>query len=88
VEQTGRLEELQASFSVNGEAEPPLAIWTCPVCHGAPQQDPIQTTSIIGLEHPPLDLMCHCGHAHGDHAGCGYGAKVTLPDSVLEGSQQ
>ena len=88
VKQTGRLAELEASFSVKGEAEPPLVVWTCPVCHGAPQQDAIETTSIVGLELAPLDLMCHCGHAHGDQAGCGYGAKVKLPDSVLEDSQR
>jgi hypothetical protein len=87
VEQSDRLNELAASFSVDGESDPPKVIWTCPVCHGSPQRDPIERTDVVGLDLPPLDLQCHCGHEHGDHAGCGYGATVTLPASVLEASE-
>ena len=86
VEQSGRLDELEASFSVNANVDPPQALWTCPVCQGPPQADPIGDVEIVGVDLPPLDLICHCGHEHGAHGGCGYGATVTLPASVLGGS--
>ncbi len=86
VEQTTALNDLEASFSVNSDVDPPEAVWTCPVCHGDPQQNPIDTTYFVGLDLPPLDLICHCGHLHGDKQGCGFGATVKLPDSLLEGS--
>jgi hypothetical protein len=88
VEQSAHLEELEDSFSVDSDSDPPQVVWTCPICLGSSQRDPIEITNLVGLDLPALDLQCHCGHEHGEHAGCGYGATVTLPAAVLEASQE
>ncbi len=89
VEQSGRLQELEASFSVDEDAKPPTVRWTCPVCGGEPQEDEVKFVTTVGITSGPprMDVTCQCGHAHGEHGGCGYGARVPLPESLVESGE-
>jgi hypothetical protein len=85
IEQSGLLGQLSARF--DGATDPPCVRWVCPVCHGAEQVDEVELIDVVKRaatpESRPLDLICRCGYAHGDHQGCGYGAMVEIPASAL-----
>jgi hypothetical protein len=91
VEQSGWISELHASLRVDNRPRPPL-VWTCPVCAGDAQADEIREEVIVGVEAvthmPPIDVVCHCGHVHDDHDGCGYGAQVAVPTAMLDHAEE
>jgi hypothetical protein len=47
---------------------------------------------IVGIDRekylPPIDVVCHCGHAHGDNHGCGYGAQVSVPVDLIHNKSE
>lgn len=92
VEQSGQYDQLTASLAVDNEPDPPHLLWTCPVCRGAKQRDEITVSVIVGIDRekylPPIDVVCHCGHAHGDNHGCGYGAQVSVPVDLIHNKSE
>lgn len=75
----GELAGLNVDFGDDG-----LARWTCPRC-GAEFVEEIDTDQPVyafelksvgeDLDHGVMDLICECGHKHGDATDCGFAAS-------------
>lgn len=89
VEQSGHEEQLGSSLEVIGNKEHPVLKWVCPICHGAPQLEPLEATDLqaidIVTQLPPVELKCQCGHLHKEKQGCGFASQVSVPLSALPG---
>ena len=83
VEQTNA----EVSAELDEAAKPPQVVWTCPICKGPKQVERIEKQIVVRAmpgEPSWLDVVCQCGHTHGEHQGCGFGFQVEIPTSVLE----